>query len=443
MPSEAQLRRDALTIFRAALQAADPAQAIRRHVQVDGSRLTVGKRRYDLGRYRNIIVLGAGKASANMAETVEKLLGRRIACGLINTKYGHGARLKRIELQECGHPVPDEAGVEGARRIEALAAEAWEDDLVLVLISGGGSALLPAPAEPVTLEEKQATTKLLLSCGAPIQEINAVRKHISSLKGGQLARLAAPATVIALLLSDVIGDPIDVIGSGPTAPDASTFASAWGVIEKYELLGSVPQAVAERLQAGVRGEIEETPKPGDPCFAAVQNEIVGSNRLAVDAAVIAAKARGYKPIVLSTLIEGETRDIAGMHAAILREALATRRPAKPPVCFISGGETTVTLRGDGLGGRNQEFVLAAALALDGCANAVVLSGGTDGTDGPTDAAGAIADGHSVARAHALGLNPAAALARNDSYPLFDALGDLIRTGPTGTNVMDIRLLLAR
>ena len=443
MRPEALLCRDALAIFKAALKAADPAEAIRRHAAVEDGRLRVGRKRYRLDGFRRVIVVGAGKASARMGEALERLLGRRIAGGLINTKYGHQARLKRIGLNECGHPVPDAAGVEGARKIAALVAEATAEDLVVCLISGGASALLPLPAEPITLDEKQETTRLLLACGATIREINAVRKHISAIKGGQLARLAAPATVIALLLSDVIGDPLDVIGSGPTAADESTFATAWSVIEKYALQDRIPAVTRHRLEAGMFGEIDETPKPGEVCFRRVQNLIVGSNRLAVNAAACSARERGYKPVVLSTLIEGETRDIASMHAAILKEAIATGRPARPPVCFISGGETTVTLRGDGLGGRNQEFALACALALDGVAGAVALSGGSDGTDGPTDAAGALADGRTLARAQALGLDAAAALQRNDSYHFFDALGDLIRTGPTGTNVMDVRLLLAR
>jgi hydroxypyruvate reductase len=443
MSLESTLRRDALAIFKAALKAADPREAIRRHVTCNESRLQVGRKRYDLACYHRVIALGAGKASARMAQTLEALLGRRITQGLINTKYGHAARLKRIDLHECGHPVPDAAGVAGSRRIAALAAEATGEDLVIVLISGGASALMPLPSAPIELEEKQETTRLLLACGAAIQEINAVRKHISAIKGGQLARLAAPATVVALMLSDVIGDPLDVIGSGPTAPDASTFRSAWHVIERYGLQDRIPSVVRHRLEAGLLGEIDETPKSGDACFRRVQNVIVGSNRLAVDAAARAARERGYRPVVLSTLIEGETREIASMHAAILKEAIASGRPARPPVCFISGGETTVTLRGEGLGGRNQEFALACALALDGVPAAAALSGGTDGTDGPTDAAGAIADGRTLERARKLGLDSAAFLARNDSYHFFDALGDLIRTGPTGTNVMDVRLLLTR
>jgi glycerate 2-kinase len=438
---ERMLRRHALRIFRAALRAADPAEAVKRHLHVRGGVLRAGRRRYRLDSFDRIFVMGAGKAGASMARAVEGLLGRRITGGLVSVKYGHTGPLRHVELNECGHPVPDEAGVRGAERIAAMARQAGPRDLVICLISGGASALLPAPAPPVTLAEKQETTRLLLACGATIHEINAVRKHLSELKGGQLARLAAPATVLALLLSDVIGDDLDVIGSGPTAPDSSTFATARAVLEKYGLLERVPKSVAERIERGVRGEFEETPKPGDTLFRRVQNLIVGSNRLAADEAAREARKLGYRTAVLSTFIEGETRDVALVHAAVAKEILASGRPLRPPACVISGGETTVTLRGNGLGGRNQEFVLAAAIALSGYDRVVVLSGGTDGTDGPTDAAGAVADGRTVARARRLGLEAARFLAENDSYHFFQPLGDLVKTGPTKTNVMDIRLLL--
>ncbi|MCX6622746.1 MAG: glycerate kinase, partial [Acidobacteria bacterium] len=351
------------------------------------------------------------------------------------------AKLRRIELNECGHPVPDEQGVLGARRIAEMVAGAGERDLVLCLISGGASALLPLPADPVTLAGKQDVTRLLLRSGANIHEMNAVRKHLSAIKGGQLARLASPATVIALMLSDVIGDNLDVIGSGPTAPDPSSFQDAQGILNKYGILDKVSQPIQERIRDGLAGRIPETPKAGDPVFGNVQNLVVGSNRLAVDAAAAKAKELGYRPLVLSTLVEGETRDIARLHTAIAREVRLSGRPAKAPVCILSGGETTVTVKGDGLGGRNQEFALAAALDLAGLEGITVLSGGTDGTDGPTDAAGALADGETVARAKKLGLEPARFLARNDAYHFFDPLGDLIRTGPTGTNVMDVMLVL--
>jgi len=426
MRLEAKLRRQALAIFKAAVRAADPGEAVAKALA-----------REDFSGYRNIYALGAGKAGAAMARAAERVLGRRITSGLLNVKYGHVARLRRIELNECGHPVPDRNGVEGARRIAGIAAGAGADDLVLCLISGGASALLPLPADPITLDEKQEVTKLLLACGANIHEINAVRKHISQIKGGQLARMAYPAKVLALLLSDVIGDNLDVIGSGPTAPDASTFAGARAILEKHGIFGRIPASVRSRIEEGERGAISETPKKGERVFTRVRNVVIGSNRLAVDAGAAQARKLGLHTMVLSTQVEGETREIARMHAAIAKEIVYAGRPLKPPACVITGGETTVTLRGDGLGGRNQEFVLSAALDIAGLPNVVMLSAGTDGSDGPTGAAGAIADGRTLAR------DPRAAefLARNDSYRYFEALGDLIVTGPTNTNVMDVRLIL--
>jgi glycerate 2-kinase len=431
------LRSDALRIFSSALKASDPKEAVLRHVRVSDGVLFAGKRRYRLDSFRNIYVVGAGKASARMAVAVERLLGKRITGGLLNVKHGHVAKLRRIRLNECGHPVPDEAGVQGAQEIGNIAAKAGEDDLLICLISGGGSALLPFPAQPVTLAEKQDTTQLLLRSGANIHEINTVRKHISSIKGGQLAALAWPAQVLSLILSDVIGDDLDVIGSGPTAPDSSTFLDALAVLEKFGLTNLVPPPVSERIRAGVAGEIPETPKS----LERVQNLIVGSNQLALDAAAGAARGLGYRPLILSSFIEGETRDVAKVHAAIAKEVLSSGRPVKRPACVISGGETTVTIKGNGLGGRNQEFALAAAMDIAAISGVLMLSGGTDGSDGPTNAAGALCDGTTIARAEKLGLNAADFLARNDSYHFFEPLGDLIRTGPTGTNVMDVRLAL--
>jgi hydroxypyruvate reductase len=441
MVREKKLRSHALRIFNAALRAARPIEAVLRHCRVEGNTFIAGKERYRLDRFRNVYVIGAGKATAAMAQAAERLLGNRIRGGLINVKYDHTARLRRIEINECAHPVPDEAGVRGAGRIARIAEQATADDLIVCLISGGASALMPSPAAGLTLDQKQTTTKLLLNSGATIHEMNAVRKHLSGLKGGLLARLASPATVVSLLLSDVIGDDLDVIGSGPTAPDRSTFAGARAILEKFALLDRVPDAVVERIERGIEGDIEETPKPGDPLFGRVQNVVVGSCALAVNAAERQARNLGYHTLVLSTMIEGETREVAKVHAAIAKEILMSGRPVKPPACVISGGETTVTIRGDGLGGRSQEFALAAALDLDGVHGVVVLCAGTDGTDGPTDAAGAIADGRSVARGTAAGLDSKRCLAANDSYHFFEPLGDLIKTGPTNTNVMDVRLIL--
>ena len=428
------LRLHAEAIYTAALAAAGPSQAVSRFVRLHDGRLEVGDQSYPLASFRRIYVIGAGKASAPMAQAIERLLGERIASGLINVKDGHLAALSRVELNECSHPVPDARGVEGAHRIAEIARSANRDDLVICLISGGASALTPYPAPPITLEQKQTVTTLLLQSGADIHEINAIRKHISLFKGGRLAALAAPATVISLLLSDVVGDNIDVIGSGPTAPDSSTFARALAILDKYGLRNAVPAPVLERLEAGAAGQIEETPKPGDPIFDRVQNVVVGSNKLAVAAAAEEATKLGYHCQVLTEGVDGEARDSARFHASVAARL-------QPPACLLSGGETTVTVRGAGLGGRNQEFSLAAAIAIDGKPNAVVVSFGTDGSDGPTDAAGAIAAGDTVARASVLGLDPAAYLENNDSYHFFEPLHDLIKTGPTNTNVMDIRFVL--
>ena len=320
------LRSDALAIFRASLAAADPVKAVERFVGLQGDTISVAARKYDLDRFERVFVLGAGKASAAMAKAIEQILGRRITAGLVSTKYGHGVPLRHIQIHEAGHPVPDASGVEGARRIAALAGQAGARDLVIFLISGGASALTPFPVKPITLAEKQRTTKLLLDCGANIHEINAVRKHISAFKGGQLARLAAPATVVTLMLSDVIGDSMDVIGSGPTVPDRSTFGDAVAILAKFDLLARVPASVRRRLEQGG----EETPKPGDQIFSKTQNLVVGSNRLVVDAAAAHAKAMGYRTLVLSTFIAGETRDVARMHAAIVKEVRASHRPVRAP-----------------------------------------------------------------------------------------------------------------
>jgi hydroxypyruvate reductase len=415
-------RKHALQIFRAALSASDPQEAVLRHLKFDGRTLAAGRRKYPIHKFDRIQVIGAGKASAAMARAVERLLGKRIAGGWINVKDGHTAPLRRIHQQESGHPVPDQRGVEGALRMEEIARQAGPSDLLICVISGGASALTPAPIPPMALSEKQELTKKLLACGATIHEINTVRKHLSSFKGGQLAKLAYPATTIALILSDVIGDDLDVIGSGPTVGDRTTVNDAAAVLAKYGITQQV--------------EFHETPKPGDPAFEKVQNIIVGSNEQAIDAAFRKAKSLGYRTLVLSTRIEGETRDVASVHAAIAKEILATGRPLRRPACLLSGGESTVTIRGTGLGGRNQEFVLAAAIALEGAGPVTVLSAGTDGTDGPTDAAGALADSEQPLRPDAKEF-----LTNNDSYHYFEKTNGLIKTGPTGTNVMDVRTLL--
>ncbi len=435
------LRQAALGIFNAAVRAVDPGEAIRRHLTREGLRLRIGRETVDLGKVGEIVVVGCGKAAGPMAAAVEEIVGDRIGRGIVVTKYGHVQPTRIIRIHEAGHPVPDDAGIAGGQAVLDHVRGLGFDDLVIVLISGGGSALTPAPVEGITLAEKQALTKALLACGADIREMNTVRKHISRFKGGQLARAAQPARVVTLILSDIVGDPLDAIASGPTVPDPTTYADALSILDKYRIRGEIPAAIRDRLEAGARGEVSETPKPENPLFARVSNLIVGSNIQALQAAQSEARALGLTPMILSSSIEGETREIARMHAALAREVRTSGNPLPPPACLISGGETTVTLRGSGKGGRNQEFVLAAAVDIAGLPQTVILSAGTDGTDGPTDAAGAIADGDTCAQALAVGLSPRKALDANDAYPLFEKLGDLILTGPTKTNVMDVRLVL--
>lgn len=433
-----------MAIFRAALAAADAGNAIRRHLSISRGYFKAGHIRLPLQKFDRVFLIAAGKAALEMARAIAQIFGSRLAGGIAVTKHGHAtSRLRGLALIEAGHPIPDAAGVRAGLAIQHLLRDLNARDLLLVAISGGASALLSAPAEPVSLRDKQKTTDLLLRAGATISELNAVRKHLSLLKGGRLAALAYPATIVGLLLSDVIGDPPDVIGSGPTAPDRSSFADAWAILEKFDLLRRFPPAVRARLESGIRGEIPETPKPGDPLFENVHNLVIGSNRLALEAAAAKARVLRYRSMILSTSIQGEAREVARVHAHILREVAASGNPIAPPVCILSGGETTVTVRGNGRGGRNQEFALAAAIEIAGISNALILSAGTDGTDGDTDAAGAIATGETLACARRIGLDPVGHLACNDSYPFFDALGDLVKTGATGTNVMDIHVLLAR
>ena len=439
---DAALRRaHARVIFAAGVPAADPSRCVHQALAVADGELRCGALRLPLDAISSLRIVGAGKAAAAMAAAAEAILGDRIECGAINTKYGHALPLARVETFEAGHPVPNEGGVAGARRQLALLAGLAPDALVLGLFSGGGSALLPAPAAGLTLAEKQETTRLLLACGATIDEINALRKHLSAIKGGLLARAAAPARVVALMLSDVIGDPLDTIASGPTHPDATTFGDCLAIVDRYDLRCQLPAPVRQHLEAGARGERPETPKPGDPCFARAESLVIGNSRLAIDAAAHKASALGYEVLVLTSRLQGEARHAAAALVAIAQETTATDRPIARPACFIAGGETTVTLRGDGKGGRNQELALAAALQLDGWPAITLLSAGTDGTDGPTDAAGALADGQTLRRARTRGLDARAFLDRHDSYPFFAALDDLVITGPTGTNVMDLQIVL--
>jgi glycerate 2-kinase len=438
-----QMHKDAKTIFRAGLQAVLPSKAIRRCCRRQNNYLFIGDRCFNLDDYRQVSVVGAGKATAAMAQVIEEILDDKIGKGLICVKYGHGAALKKIRMIEAGHPIPDAPGVAASAKILGMVHQAAEDELVIVLLSGGGSSLLPLPVQGITLEEKQSASDLLIGCGATIHEINTIRKHISAIKGGRLAQSAFPAQVVTLMLSDVVGDDLDVIASGPTVPDTSTYAQCSEIIDRYKIAEQLPESIVAHLTQGLDGTLAETPKPSPEKWRHVHNQVVGSNRDAMAAAEAMANALGYQPLILSSCIEGETRTVAQVHGAIAREILTSAHPIAAPACLLTGGETTVTLKGDGLGGRNQEFALATALDIAGQCHIVVLSGGTDGTDGPTDAAGAIADHATVRRAEDGGLNCRHHLDNNDAYPLFKALGDLLITGPTQTNVMDLHIILVK
>jgi len=436
-----RMKKHAKLIFTKGLQAVEPGNAVKKKCKFEKNCFFTGKKSFDLSMYKNIFVAGMGKAAAPMASALEDLLGDRITHGIINVKYGHVEKLKKIKINEAGHPVPDICGEHGALQILDLVKSAKKEDLVIFLISGGGSALLPIPAQNLTLKDKQATIKILLSCGASIHEINAIRKHISSVKGGRLAQAAYPADIVSLILSDVVGDDLDVIASGPTVPDLSTFSVCMEIIDRYNIAESLPEPILRHIKKGVSGKLGETPKPGDPVFDKTFNLITGSNIDAINAAGKEAEALGYNKIILSSMIEGNTTESAHFHAAIAREILKTGNPVPPPACILSGGETTVKIMGKGKGGRNQEFSLAAAFDIAGQKNIVVLSAGTDGTDGPTDAAGAIADTYTLKRAKDIGLLPQSFLADNDSYHFFEKLNDLLITGPTRTNVMDLRVVI--
>ena len=450
-------RKLAWQIMRTALNAVEPGAAVRRHLHFENGHLTVGKpsdaeRSYDLDGFERILVVGGGKAGAPMAAALNEILGPRVTDGVVVVKHEHvlddPMATGTIEVVEAGHPVPDEAGLQGAGRIADLLRTTTSRDLVLCLISGGGSALMTSPVPGISLADLQALTQVLLGCGATINEINTIRKHISQLKGGHLAQLASPSPVVSLILSDVVGDPLEVIASGPTVPDPSTFGDAWSILERYEVVGDVPTSITDHLSAGQKGIIPDTPKPGDPIFDSIQNVIVGSNRLAAQAAAREAKRLGFDTILLSTFLEGEAREVAKVMAGLAKGLVRgetthlTERTLSQPACLVLGGETTVTLHGEGRGGRNQEMALAAALSLANWEDVLIAFLATDGTDGPTDAAGAFADGSTVARANRLGLDAEVYLDRNDSYHFFQKLDDLILTGPTNTNVNDLVLILA-
>ena len=449
-------------IYQAAIEAADPEKAIHACLRRKDNLLelyTVNEtiERFDLDRFKRVFVVGAGKATASMAKAMEDILGHRIHAGCICVKSGYTRNLSTIETIEAAHPLPDENSIAGARQIKGLLEGTTADDLVISLISGGGSALLCLPPEGITLKEKQRVTDLLIKSGAAIHEINLVRKHLSLVKGGNLAKIAYPSTGLNLMVSDVVGDRIDTIASGPFVVDNATFSDALGVIGKYNLIRKIPpsalayiaqgannEIIADEMIAGEMIGVQQTDETANENLSIIETTthfIIASNIICLAAAKDCAKALGYHCLILSSSIEGDTRDAAAWHAQIALEVLSSSNPIPVPACIISGGETTVQVRGEGKGGRNMEFALQTAPLINGFENLMIASIGTDGTDGPTDAAGAVAHGFTMKNAAKMGLDINHYMDNNDSYHFFKGLGDLIITGPTHTNVMDIRIIL--
>ncbi|MCP4196035.1 MAG: DUF4147 domain-containing protein [Proteobacteria bacterium] len=419
--------------------------AVKRSVSLDIDVLHVGSERYDLSTVNRLCVVGGGKASGPMTQALNEILGERIDRGLVVVKYGlidASVETGRVEIVEAAHPVPDAAGVKAAARIAHLAGGMGVGDMALTVISGGASALLTLPLPGLLLEDLQRVTELLLDSGATIQELNTVRKHLSAIKGGQLARAISPGRTVGLILSDVVGDPLDVIGSGPTAPDATSFSDTVAILRRYDLEKKVPVAVGTHLLDGENGKIADTPGAKDPLFDLVQNTIIGSNKYAANAAAHTARGYGLNTHIVTTTLEGEARDVGREAALLAKELVAHGRPIPRPACLILGGETTVTVRGTGKGGRNQELALAAAIGIDGLKEVIIVALSTDGEDGPTDAAGGVATGDTISLARAERMNPVRYLENNDSYAFFDTLDDLIKIGPTQTNVADLLFIFA-
>ncbi|MDR1933466.1 MAG: glycerate kinase [Spirochaetales bacterium] len=453
------VRRDLSGIFQASLRRVDPYMMIKDRMTISGNALSIktdaGTLSWDLTKYKRILVLGAGKATAKMALAVEEILGSRICEGLIAVKPGHTEKLERVRMIPAGHPVPDAGSVEAGRAIARLCEEADKETLIFNLISGGGSALLSFPyawdddegRHALSLEDKQAATKALLACGANIQEINCIRKHLSGIKGGRLARLSQPAESVNLILSDVVGDRLDSIASGLAVPDNSTYEEAIRLIKKFDIASKLPPLAWKVLQMGADGRLPETPKKGDPAFDKVKNILIGSNYGALLAAERTAKDLGYATLVLSSEITGEAREAARFYIGIARDVLKHELAVKKPACVIAGGETTVTLKGSGKGGRNQEMALSFLSEIEanpeGSEGIWFLAASTDGNDGPTDAAGAFADTDVLAAGKKAGLSIQDYLAANDSYNYFDKIGFLCKTGPTNTNVCDVQITIIK
>ena len=434
-------RKLALESLENGLNAVDAKKLIKTKITLENSNLHAGIYTFNLDKFRNIYIVGGGKASGAMVEAIEEIFGNRITAGVVNVPYGDKHKANIIKLHGARHPVPDEAGAAGTRQMMVIIQQAGKDDLVVCLLSGGGSSLMPLPRDGVSLADKQALTDVLLKSGAKIDEINSIRKHVSVFKGGWLAKEAYPATVLNLILSDVVGDQLEFIASGPTVADSSTFADARNILEKYGLWKTAPASVCKVISAGEKGLIAETPKKGNTAFEKVYNVVLGNSRTAAESACQFLNSKGLNTLLLTATMEGEARHVGTVLASVANEIVASDNPVAIPAAVIVSGESTVTVVGKGLGGRNQEIALSAALKLGHDDGVAIASLSTDGVDGPTNAAGAIVDCKTLNRAERLGLEASVFLVENDSYNFFFQLGDLIVTGPTGTNVTDLSVII--
>jgi glycerate 2-kinase len=432
-------REDAIEIFLAGLESVKPCNLISRYVSVEKNILRIEKSVFDLSAIKNVYIIGVGKASAAMAQTIEQILGSRITEGHIITKYGHSVPLKIIETTEAGHPIPDDNGINGTRKILSIVTKADKDDLVICLISGGGSALMADVPERCTLEDLQKVSSILLKAGANITEMNCIRKHLSAVKGGQLSRASAPARVVSLILSDVVGDPLDVIASGPTAPDPSTFADAISIIRKYNIMGEIPEQILRILQDGFENKRIETLKESDKILQLTSNLIIGTNKLALNTAKEKAESLGYESQIVTDKLDADVSEVASYITELAKQVKNQKISKK--TCLLFAGEPTVKVKGSGSGGRNQHLALLASVLLKDFPGITMLSGGTDGSDGPTDATGAVVDSLTLQKAFGLHLNPEQYIENSDSYNFFKQTGGLIITGPTQTNVMDLIVAL--
>jgi len=439
------LGKDIRRIISATINDVDAGEAIKKHVNYDSDHLIIDKINYDLSKFNRIFIIGAGKACVPMANTINEILRDQITSGLLITKDGYRNSVKyhidtQLKIIEASHPIPDQRNLDAALNLIALTDDLNPDDLVIFILSGGGSSLLMYPSPGISLQDIQTTTAILLSCGAPIHEINTIRKHVDVFKGGGLVKFLTPATVISLIVSDVVGDNLEVIASGPTVADPTTFGDAWAILNKYQILDQIPPRITSKLSAGIQGEIQETIKPGDPIFSRVTNVIVGNNTYAVNSAFDIAKTLGFDTKVLTTSLQGEASQIGKILSEEAKILLSPSSSVTKPTCLIAGGETTVTIKGTGKGGRNQELALGAVQSLSGSEQLILTSLATDGVDGPTEAAGAVATNETYSRGLSIGLDPHDYLSRNDSFNYFEPLGDLIKTGPTLTNVNDLTFI---